>query len=302
LSNDEVIQKIAANFVPVAVSLQKIRTDPATKDWFRSVGRQKDQYQGIWIVSPDDKVLAGDDYGYKDAPKLLAGMDAALKAFGPVEPRKARRQELFPFRGVGVHPDGSVDLALYRCYLHQGKPDGPQLRDTLSLKKEEWAALTSPRLVVGAEWVIAEDVARKLVRPFCLNTLGGDMPGPEDAKVARLTAKVEAVEDGRARIRLTGTFEAVKLIKEENLSFRGTATAVGIAEFDVKEKTLTSVLLVFQGAYQQGARPETRLRPRTRSLSTRSTRTHPAGISLIDWIPGSPRSRDRKSTASWPNT
>ena len=241
----------------MAVSLQKIRTDPATKDWFRSVGRQKDQYQGVWIVSPDDKVLAGDDYGYKDAPKVLAGMDAALKAFGPVEPRKARRQEPFPFRGVGVRPDGSVDLALYRCYLHQGKPDGPHLRDTLSLKKEEWTALTPPRLVAGAEWVIAEDVARKLVRPFCLNTLGGDMPGPEDAKVARLTAKVEAVEDGRARIRLTGTFEAVKLFKEENLSFRGTATAAGVAELGVKEKTLTSVLLVFQGTYQQGARPET---------------------------------------------
>src|SRR5262249_56970198 len=85
----------------------------------------------------------------------------------------------------------------------------------------------------------------------------GDMPGLEDAKVARLTAKVEAVEEGRARIRLTGTFEAVKLFKEENLSFRGTATAAGVAKFDVKEKTLTSVLLVFQGAYQQGARPET---------------------------------------------
>jgi hypothetical protein len=241
----------------VAVSLQTIRTDPATKEWFRSVGRQKDQYQGIWIVSPDDKVLAGDDYGYKDAPKLLAGMDAALKAFGPVKPRKAQRQEPFPFRGVGVRPDGSADLALYRCYLHQGKPDGPHLRDTLLLKKEEWAALTPPKLVAGAEWVVAEDVARKLVRPFCLNTLGGDMPGPEDAKVARLTAKVETVEDGRARIRLTGTFEAVKLIKEENLSFRAAATAAGIAEFDVKGKTLTSILLVFQGEYQQGAQPET---------------------------------------------
>jgi hypothetical protein len=71
----------------------------------------------------------GDDYSYKDAPKLMAGMDAALKAFGPVEPRKARRQEPFPFQGVGVRPDGSVDLALYRCYPHQGKPDGPHLRD-----------------------------------------------------------------------------------------------------------------------------------------------------------------------------
>src|SRR5262249_49850796 len=238
-------------------SVEGMGSDAATKDWFRSVGRQKDQYQGVWIVSPDDKVLVGADYGYTDAPKLLADMDAALNAFGPVEPRKARRQEPFPFRGVGVRLDGSVDLALYRCYLHQGKPDGPHLRDTLPLTKEEWAALMPPKLVAGAEWVIAENVAKKMVRPFCLNTLGGDMPGPEDAKMARLAAKVEAVEDGRAQIRLTGTFEAVKLMKEKNLSFRATATAAGIAEFDVKEKTPTSVLLVFQGADQQGARPET---------------------------------------------
>jgi hypothetical protein len=261
----------------VTISLQKIRTDPTTKDWFHSIGRQKDQYQGIWIVSPDDKVLAGDDFGYKDSPKLLVSMDAALKAFGPVEPRKAQRQEPFPFRGVGVHPDGNVDLALYRCYLHQGKPDGPHLRDTLPLKKEEWAALTPPKLVAGAEWVIAEIVARKMVRPFCLNTLGGDMPGPEDAKFARLTAKVESVEDGRARIRLTGTFEAVKLFKEEkNLSFRSTATAAGVAEFDVKERTLSSFLLVFQGSYQQGAQPETQKgRPFGAVAEWQRTRTPP---------------------------
>jgi hypothetical protein len=184
-------------------------------------------------------------------------MDAALRAFGPVQPRKAERQEPFPFRGVGVRPDGNVDLALYRCFLHQGKADGPHLRDTLPLKKEEWAALAPPKLVAGTEWVIAEDVARKMVRPFCLNTLGGDMPGPEDAKVAQLIAKVEAVEEGRARIRLTGTFEAVKLFKEKNLSFRSLATAAGIAEYDLKKRTLSSVLLVFQGTYQQGAQPET---------------------------------------------
>lgn len=210
-------------------------------------------------MSPADKVLGGGDYGYKDAPKLLGSMDAALKAFGPVQPRHARRQDPFPFRGVGVHPDGKVDLALYRCYLHQGKPDGPQLRDTLNLKKEEWSAFAPPRPVAGAEWVIPRDVARKLVRPFCLNTLGGDMPGPEDARVAELTAKVESVKDGRAWIRFTGTFEALKLHKEQNLSFRGAATAAGIAEYDVEAKSMLSLLVVFQGAYQQGAQPEKRL-------------------------------------------
>ena len=208
-------------------------------------------------MSPDDKVLGGGDYGYRDAPKVLDGMDAALKAFGPVQPRNAKRQEPFPFRGVGVRPDGHVDLALYRCYLHQGKPDGPHLRDTLPLKKEEWSAFAPPRPVAGVEWTIPADVARKLVRPFCLNTLGGDMPGPEDAKVAQLTAKVESISEGQARIRLTGTFEAVKLFKEQNLSFRSTATASGIAEYDGDAKALSSLLVVFQGRYQQGANPDT---------------------------------------------
>jgi hypothetical protein len=223
------------------------------------VGKQKDQYQGVWIVSPADKVLGGGDFEYRGAPKVIATLDAALKAFGPVKPRNAKRQEPFPFRGVGVHPDGKVDLALYRCYLHLGKPDGPHLRDTLPLEKAEWSAFVPPRLVAGTEWKIPADVAKKLVRPFCLNTLGGGMPGPEDAKLAQLSAKVEAVKDGQARIRLTGTFEAVKLFKEQNLSFRSTATATGFAEYDLKEKALSSFLVVFQGAYQQGAHPETRI-------------------------------------------
>jgi hypothetical protein len=83
------------------------------------------------------------------------------------------------------------------------------------------------------------------------------MPGPDDAKVAQLTAKVEEVKGGQARIRLTGTFEAVKLFKEQNLSFRSRATAAGIAEYDLEAKTLSSFLVVFQGAYQQGSQPET---------------------------------------------
>src|SRR5262245_49448597 len=83
------------------------------------------------------------------------------------------------------------------------------------------------------------------------------MPGPSDAKVAELTAKVEPIKDGRARIRLTGAFEAGKVIREQNLSFRATATAAGIAEYDLEEKALSSFPVVFQGEYQQGAQPET---------------------------------------------
>src|SRR5262249_40387877 len=113
------------------------------------IGKQKDQYQGVWIVSPADKVLGGGDFEFRDAPRWTAVRHAAVKEFGPVQPRPATRQEPFPFRGVGVHPDGTVDLALYRCFLHQGKPDGPHLRDTLPLTKAEWSAFVPPRLVAG---------------------------------------------------------------------------------------------------------------------------------------------------------
>src|SRR5262245_65828327 len=99
-------------------------------------------------------------------------MDAALTAFGPVQPRHAKRTEPFPFRGVGVRPDGQVDLALYRCFLHQGKPDGPHLRDTLTLTKAEWSAFVPTMLVAGDEYTIPAGVANVIVSPFCLTPNG----------------------------------------------------------------------------------------------------------------------------------
>jgi hypothetical protein len=58
--------------------------------------------------------------------------------------------------------------------------------------------------------------------------------------------------------------------------FRSTATAAGVAEFDVKERTLSSFLLVFQGSYQQGAQPETQKgRPFGAVAEWQRTRTPP---------------------------
>jgi hypothetical protein len=67
--------------------------------------------------------------------------------------------------------------------------------------------------------------------PLVYNTLGspGQLPGPDDAKRAQLTARAEAVEDGLLRIRL--------------ISYRGAATAAGIAVYDVKWKAMPSLLL-----------------------------------------------------------
>ena len=77
---------------------------------------------------------------------------------------------------------------------------------------------------------------------------GSRLPGPEDAKVAELRATVEAVQDGRARIRFTDSFEAIKELKDEpQMSYRGVASATGMAVYDVKDKRMTSLLLYLQG-------------------------------------------------------
>jgi hypothetical protein len=130
-----VIRRVSENFVPAAINLYRVRqANDGSRELFHSIQRQKDQYQGIWIVSPDGTVLAG-RHDYNDfnngASELLETIDAGLAAFGPVESRRTTTAEefardsspggisaetisvLLPFRGRGVRDDGSVDLALY---------------------------------------------------------------------------------------------------------------------------------------------------------------------------------------------
>jgi hypothetical protein len=84
------------------------------------------------------------------------------------------------------------------------------------------------------------------------------MPGPEDARAAHLTAKVESVENGQAQIRLAGTLEAIHRMKgvDSGFSYRGTATVAGLAAYDLDRRAMSSLLLVYQGTYQQGPEPE----------------------------------------------
>ena len=56
--------------------------------------------------------------------KVLADLESSLVAFGPVKPRQGEPRQVaeagarayrngLPYRGVGVHPDGKVTLAVY---------------------------------------------------------------------------------------------------------------------------------------------------------------------------------------------
>jgi hypothetical protein len=275
LSTAAVIRRVTADFVPVAVNLYKVRAaKDAGGELFRSIQRQKDQYQGIWIVSPEGKVLAGhhDVQNHKTwAQEVLDTADAALNAFGPVPPRKANATNPLPFRGQGVQGDGSVCLAIYvrqmlgggrasapagiapsRLWIWDGelRRDGPIVIDSLTLPAKEWAGLVPPKIEVGATWSVPDAVARQFCRVLIPSSDQSAMPRPADAKLARLTGTVTTVEDGKARIRLAGAWEAVHLQEgDAKRPIRGAATAEGTAVYDVKQQTMQSLLIVFSGTY-----------------------------------------------------
>jgi hypothetical protein len=241
---------------------------------FRSIQRQKDQYQGIWLVSPAGKVLAGHhEFQSRDTwtTEVLDTAKAALKAFGTVPLRQVKSADPLPFRGQGTQPDGSVCLAIYarqmlgggkrsvpagvhasRHWLWDGalRPDGPAVIDSLTLTAKEWAALAPPKNQVGSTWAVPQAVARQFCRVLIPSSDQSAMPRPDDAKLARLEGTVESIEDGRACIRLTGRWEAVHLQEgDTKRPLRGAATAEGLAIYDVKRQEMHSMLLVFSGMY-----------------------------------------------------
>ncbi len=175
--------------MPVAVNLYKVRaTKDAGGELFRSIQRQKDQYQGIWIVSPEGKVLAGhhDVKNHKTwTQEVLDTVHSGLKTFGPITPRKAKRTDPLPLRGQGVQSDGSVTLEIYvrqmlgggresarsgvpasRLWLWDGKlrTDGPVVIDRLTLPAKQWSAFAPPKIEPGTEWSVPEEVARQFCR------------------------------------------------------------------------------------------------------------------------------------------
>lgn len=265
--------------MPVAANLYTTRkASDGSAEFLRTVQRQKDQYQGIWIVTSEGKVLAG-HHDVKDhaawAREVLETLDEGLKAFGPVDLRQAAPTDPLPFRGRGVRDDGSVTLALYgrqmlgggraamprgvepgRAWLWDGpyRPDGPAMVDSLTLAAGEWAAFRPPVPGAGTEWGVPESVARKFVRILSASSDQSGMPRPEEAAVAELRAKVESVDSGVARVSWRGRWEAVRLPEgRKDRAQYGAGTASGTARVDVARNSVTSLLLVFDATVRHGS-------------------------------------------------
>ena len=247
--------------MPVALHLYKIReAKNAGGDFFRSVRKQHPQYQGLWIVSPEGKVLVLNKLVYS-SKQVRADLESGLKAFGPVKPRQvaaapasAYRNSL-PYRGVGVHPNGQVTLAVYDKLIvaKDLKGDlplhllGHSTLDSVHLNAAEWSTLAPVKTDAGSMWTLPEGTARKF---FPLLGIGDTRFLPEEVTSAQFTGQVQEVKDGIAylsyRGRIAGTHQGTASEAQAGKTCSGQAeTLGGVGAFDIKAGKMLSLTMVF---------------------------------------------------------
>ncbi len=240
--------------MPVAVNLYKIRkAKDVAGEFFQSVQKQKNQYQGFWLVSPDGKVLSAlHDYkSEKTWPReTLAAIDTGLKAFGPVKPRQFEPRDPLPYRGRGVQPDGQVTLAIIIRLVFSGKIEGPSILDSLTLSDKEWAKFAPPEAVLGRKWTIPNPLAGKFCRCLTPSTDQPHMPLPDEVTEVELVGTVRALAKGIATLSYAGSIAAVhKHPWEKGRTNRGRAKIHGAAAYDVEQRQLLSVTLFLEGLH-----------------------------------------------------
>jgi len=247
------------SFVPVALNLYKIREQKdASGDFFRSLQKQKPNYQGFWISTPEGKLIAAFQ-DFKDhktwTQEVIETLDGAIKDFGAVEPRKAKATDPLPNRGTGVQADGKLCLSVYFCILYNGKRLAPPSIDSILLTPAELAQLAPTKLEAGAESIVPEAIARKFCRAISASSDTTHMPGPDDVTKVELKAKVESITDGAARVRLMGAWEAMKVgtYDEKKRPSYSTSAADGLLVVDLKSREPASLLMVFRGTWKNVA-------------------------------------------------
>jgi hypothetical protein len=258
--------------VPVALNLYKVRQDKgAAGDFWRSVQKQKPNYQGLWLVSPEGKVLAAhqdmtsmSNPRGKWAKKALADLEAGLEAFGPVTPRRVGKVQSLPYRGVGTQPDGRVTLSVTDRWVfvkdlsHDPPRDalGATVLDSISLTADEWKGLAPPDAQPGGKWEVPEATARKFF-PL-LSTSDTVFRDAKEVTSVRLAGRVEKVEDGTAYLAYEGEIAAThRGTKDEGKEGKQCSSAAkllgGVGVYGVKSGRLQGLTLVFDGRFRNYA-------------------------------------------------
>ncbi len=253
--------------VPFALNTNRVPEDDGGK-FFKAVLRKQDWPQGLWVVSPEGKILAFHYYRGKPGEKPAEGqarwvtetraaIEDGLKAFGPVKPRDPKKTDPLKNRGVGNLSDGGVRLAVYAHGMFKGKKDGEPVVDSALLSAGEWSAFAPPALSAGMTWTLPAAAVSKLVPVLSPMTDAIFTPQPKDATHAELMAKVESVSDGRALVRFTGQLETQhNRDGDPKFPIRASATIEGFAWYGARGHAPRTLLLLTKGEYCRSATPQ----------------------------------------------
>jgi hypothetical protein len=260
------VRLVSEKCVPVALNLYHVRADngPAGA-FFKTVQKQRPaQYQGLYLVSPEGKVLASHQAfkSHKTWPQeVLADLTSGLKDFGDVLPRPVQKVNALPYRGVGVRPDGSVTLAVQERLvlvkdLEKEPPSGALgaiVPDSITLTAADWAAFAPPQTEIGTKWTVPQAVARKFYPLLSVSdTVFRD---PQEVTSVEIIGEVRKVADGVASLGFSGHLAGKHLgtKNEGKLGNQVSAEAQllgGVGQYDTKTGQLGALTLVFDGQWR----------------------------------------------------
>jgi hypothetical protein len=253
--------------VPFALNTNRVPDDDGGK-FFKNVLRKQDWPQGLWVVSPEGKILAFHYYRNKAGEKPAEGqarwiketraaIEEGLKAFGEVKPRDPKKTDPLKNRGVGKQADGGVRLAVYAHGMFKGKKDGEPVVDSSILTAGEWSAFAPPALAAGTTWTIPAAAVGKLVPVLSPMTDAIFTPQPKDATHAELTAKIESVAESRALVRITGRLETQhNRDGDPKFPIRASATIEGFMVCDTAGQPPKALILMTKGEYRRSSTPQ----------------------------------------------
>jgi hypothetical protein len=249
--------------VPVAVNRHTIRKEKGPSgDFFQIIHKQRPgQYQGIYLVSPEGKVLAARDREPDKskmtwADDVIEAIDDGLTTYGPVTPRDPVTLNLLPDRGVGRRPDGSIVLAVYTRYMSLGldpRGFGEGIIDSIVLPNQDRTRKDFPGLEVGAAFEAEPAVARKFHRVLAPQSDLNLVPRADEVTRAVLTGKVVRIRGGVAEMTFSGRFAGYhvgEFDSNKGKKIRAEITLGGVGACEVKTGKLLSITLIGEGVYR----------------------------------------------------
>jgi hypothetical protein len=257
LNHPPIVEKLSSQYVPAALNLYKTRDEKSPSgELLRGFMKQKQMYQGMWIVDNDGKVLVASGQFEEDRKKWTRQvddlLDEGIRKFGATAPRRVpEKKDLLPYRGKGVQEGGKVTLALSTRYVHQGKGQDFGSFDTIHLSDLQFAEFAPPKTKVGTTWTISKDTASQFSRALSVFSDQSHMPLPREVTDVQFVGTVAALKDGIATLTYTGRIAAVHdhtFLKGKTNS--GKANLRGIAIYDVEKKEMRSLRAVLEGTYR----------------------------------------------------